>query len=552
MVSTEKFFVGAIGFLAVFAILVNLYALMTMIGKRDGRATLACAFFLLLSGMAFSIIARKHPPVSVIPLYGILLLLSATPIYIFIYRWFNMTPEEVQEKRQREVDTLNNLFQMVGEVETFVHEAKKEQIRRRAELSEPTPVKEPVPEKPTPTTKPRLPHNLRTEHMVIVASPGSGKSQMLQSLILDDLGDNCSIIVIDSQSQLINNLLNVVPANRLVHLAPSDKLYPLALNMFSRDQDSSLYEYIFSSTGESLTPKMATVYRYVSRLVAQIPGGNIETMREILEKGGLGKYRSYLHKVPPIAQAFFQNEFDSRAYDETKQGVLRRLYSLLENDVFAAMFTAPTNKVNIAREIDNKQIILIDTAKRTLNGDAFKIFGRFFISQIAKAVFARSEPYGHRVYLYIDEFQEYAGEEGFIEELLTQARKWNVGVIIAFQFLAQMPDRVLRAIMSNTAIKMVGAVSAADRRAMAGEMGLDHEVLRTLKKGDFVVHYKGQGAYNWPVELGRLENEGTRSRDELDDIRHKMRERYSVLMGVKYGEHPVIGKPEKPEEASEW
>ena len=87
---------------------------------------------------------------------------------------------------------------------------------------------------------------------------------------------------------------------------------------------------------------------------------------------------------------------------------------------------------------------------------------------------------------------------------------------------------------------------------MAGQMGLEHEVLQTLKKGSFVVHYKGQGAYSWDVELGRLENEGKRSRDELDDIRHKMRERYSILKGVSYQSQPIMGEPSKPEEASEW
>lgn len=472
--------------------------------------------------------------VSVIGL-GLLLLFMFSGAYDKLRR--RMEPES--DHTRAFVDQLNTRLNRNVELqeaqEEAQHKAQLAAIEAEAAAAPVTATVEPAAEpEPEEITYPKLRDHLRTEHMVIVGSPGSGKSQTLQSLILDDLETNASIIVIDSQAALIDNLLNVVPANRLVHLTPSDKLYPVALNMFQRDQDSSLYEYIFSSNSEALTPKMAMVYRYVSRLVSVIPNGTIDTMRAILEKGGLAKYQQYVNQLPPIAQDFFTNEFSTRAYEETKQGVLRRLYSLLENDVFLSMFTANQNKVNIAKEIEEGKVILIDTAKRTLGGEAYKIFGRFFIAQVSRAVFSRQHPYPHRVYLYIDEFADYAGDEGFIEELLTQARKWNVGVIIAFQFLAQMPDRVLRAILSNTAIKMVGSVASADRRAMASEMGLEPEVLGALKKGEFAIHYKGEGAYRWLVNLGRLERLGKRSRDELDAIRHQMREKYSVLAGLKY------------------
>lgn len=450
-------------------------------------------------------------------------------------RWYKRLQQHTDpepENWEEITRVLNAKVQRQAEREEALEEARHRVAMAALEKPAPTPpATEPEPEE---VFYPKLSNNLRTEHMVIVGSTGSGKSQLIQSLVLDDLETNASIIVIDSQATLIDNLLNVVPANRLVHLTPSDKLYPVALNMFQKDQDSSLYEYIFSSSSEALTPKMAMVYRYVSRLVSVIPNGTIDTMRAILEKGGMAKYQQYVNQLPPIAQDFFTNEFSTRAYDETKQGVLRRLYSLLENEVFLSMFTANQNKVNIAREIEEGKVILIDTAKRTLGGEAYKIFGRFFIAQISRAIFSRQYPYDHRVYLYIDEFADYAGDEGFIEELLTQARKWNVGVIVAFQFLAQMPDRVLRAILSNTAIKMVGSVASADRRTMATEMGLEPEVLGALKKGQFVLHYKGDRAYHWPVNLGRLERQGKRSRDELDSIRHDMRQKYSVLAGLRY------------------
>jgi hypothetical protein len=388
--------------------------------------------------------------------------------------------------------------------------------------------------------------------MMIVAGSGSGKTQLLQSLLLKDLDEDATIIVMDSQSSLINNLLNVVPVDRLVHITPTDKGHPLALNLFEKGQDSTLYEYIFQAFGGELTPQMATVFRYVARLVAVIPNGNINTMRIILEKNGLTLYQSYVPSLPPIVRAFFENQYDTdRSVVESRQAVLRRLYAALENETFAAMFSAPETKLDIAKAMNDQKVILIDTAKGTLTGDTFKIFGRFFLAQTAKAMFDRTSPYPHRVYLYIDEFQEYAGEEGFVTELFTQARKWNVGIIVAFQYLAQMPDKVLRAILSNTALKFVGKVSAADRKAMASELGISPDFMHT-EKGTFITSFRNSQHYEqyWKVPFGELERQGRRSRDELEDIRYRMREAYSWKPQAPQAE--PSSDPDDVAEAGKW
>ncbi|MGX7894386.1 type IV secretion system DNA-binding domain-containing protein [Tsuneonella sp. HG222] len=378
-----------------------------------------------------------------------------------------------------------------------------------------------------PKVHPQLPDDLRTSHTVIVSLSGHGKTQLLQSLILDDIDKDQTVVVLDSQTHLIRNLLNVVPANRLTYLTPTDTDYPLALNLFEKGQDPELFEYIFSALDADMTSKQAMLYRYLARLVSAIPGGNIATMQELLERGGTGKYHAELSTLPPTVQAFFQNEFNTRQYEETKQQIGRRLYTLLENDSFRAMFTAKEMKLNLAQEMGEGRVILIDASKRVLKGSAFKIFGRFFIAQIARAIFEREHPYAKRVSIYIDEFQEYAREEEFVEELFTQARKYNVALTVAFQFLDQLPVAVRAAILSNTIIKMVGETSSADRRAMANEIGVPHENLALLHKGTFMTK-AGQQRFGFKVPFGRLEAEGQRTKKELNLIRDAMRQRYAT------------------------
>lgn len=394
-----------------------------------------------------------------------------------------------------------------------------------------TPYVQSTPVKPRPSL---FPDNLRTEHAVICAMSGHGKTQLFQALILDDLEKECSVIVLDSQSQLIKNLINVVPVNRLVYLSPGDEETPLALNLFDYGQDASLFEYMFASLDAEMTSKQSTLYRYLSRLVSVIPNANLETMRQLLEPKSVEAFKEHISKLPPLAQSFFATEFSSSEYRETRQQLARRLYTLLENDAFRQMFAAQTMKLFLPREMNDEKVILINASKRILKGDAFKVFGRFFISQIARAIFDREHPYAKRVSIYIDEFQEYAGDEEFITELFTQARKFNVALTVAFQHLDMLPDAVRSAILTNTSIKVAGSLSTPDRRVFASEMGLKAEDLLNLKKGQFVALYKGSQPQYLSVEFGRLEAMGTRSKSEVRAIEKRMAD--------LYGEVPVIAE----------
>ena len=85
-----------------------------------------------------------------------------------------------------------------------------------------------------------IPEDSRFEHMHIVAGSGHGKTQTLQNLILSDLNKirdgERSVIVIDSQGDMINNILMLEAvgelSDRVVMIYPKDLKYPPALNLF--------------------------------------------------------------------------------------------------------------------------------------------------------------------------------------------------------------------------------------------------------------------------------------------------------------------------------
>ena len=400
-----------------------------------------------------------------------------------------------------------------------------------------------------------FPEEARFEHHHIVAGSGHGKTQTLQYLIANDLkkvqDGEASIVVIDSQGDLIRNIqkLDIVEAENLVLIDPTDVEFPVCLNLFDVQMDRinsysrlhreqmingilELYDFVLGSLlGAEMTQKQSVIFRYVTRLLLQIPDATIHTMLELFQDGGAAKYKPYIAKLEGTARIFFEDEFDSREFTQTKRQVVRRLYGILENQAFNRMFSHPRSKLDLFSEMNTGKVILINTAKDLLKENGTQIFGRFFIAMIAQAAQERATiPSDKRMptYVYIDEAHEYFDEN--IGIILSQARKFKIGMIMAHQFLDQLSPKLQSAFMSNTSIKFAGGVSMKDARSLAGEMRVDPDFITSQPKGSFAVTMRGltKKAIALHIPFGHMESLERHSSQELDDIRNEMRQRYAV------------------------
>ena len=372
-----------------------------------------------------------------------------------------------------------------------------------------------------------FPEHLRTQHQHIVAGTGRGKTQCIQNMVMDDVAAGNSVVLIDSQGDMINKLATRIPKDRLVLIDP--QTCPPALNIFDNKGDVNtaieLYEYIFSALDASMTSKQTTAYRFVSRLLLTIPGANIHTMRRILEPNGTTPYLDNIKSLGETAHSFFEFEYDSRQFRETRQQVLRRLYTVLENTTFEQMLGANENRLDIAGAIDSGKVVLVSTAKSYLKQTGSSLFGRIFIAQVMQAVMSR-QSHRHRTYLYIDEFQDYAEDSHVLFNLFEQERKYELGIIAAHQYIGQLTPQLQQSIAANTAIKLAGGVSAQDSRIMAAQMHTTSDEINNVPKGSFAAYYRDIGTVPYYVDFGRLEK--TPEITSLVDIQKDMRVLYGV------------------------
>ena len=431
-----------------------------------------------------------------------------------------------------------------------------------------------------------IPQSLRFEHCHIVAGTGHGKTQLMQSMMLADFDDPTrpAVVAIDSQGDLIRTLakldrFNPATDDRLIILDPADNEWPLRLNLFDVNRERmaemsrgdreqllagiiELYDYIFGALlGAELTQKQSVVFRFLAQLMLAIPNATIHTLRQLLEDPA--PYLAYIEQLPPTARTFLNEHLfvapkrgqKPNDYNATRSQVLRRLYGILSNPTFERLFSHPKNALDMKSALDDGKIILVNTAKDVLKAEASAIFGRYMIALIVKAALERAaNPLERRrpAFVYIDEASDYFDDN--IDTLLIQARKYNVGITIAHQYLDQLTPALRASVMSNPAIRFAGGLSSKDAVTLREDMRTTSEFLLGARKQQTQTEFAcfarnlTPNAMKLTLTLGQAEREPKMS--DADYQRLVNRVRAAVAAPIAETDE-LLGQVPKPAAASQ-
>lgn len=349
----------------------------------------------------------------------------------------------------------------------------------------------------------------RLEHTAIVAGTGWGKTQLLQSMIASDLEaeDPPSMVVIDSTGAMVKRIEGLAVFNdrlrdRILIINPEDNPVP-ALNPFdltsarlggytpeqrerAEGELIELFNYVFSTVKNPLTARMGTAFTFMVRLLLSIDRANIHTLLELLDdaprRGDYeqAKFKQHIDKLDPTTQHFFKSQYYKDTADGLREQVRARVFDILKVPAFERMFSS-VNRLDFFTEMNRGAIILVNTSQNLLK-DGSVTFGRYIIARVMAAAFERApiEPDKRKpTFLIVDEAAPYFDET--FDTLLTRARQYKLGVVIAFQHLEQAGDKLRSSIASNTAVKYAGRLGYIDSRWLSREMGTAPESLMALR-----------------------------------------------------------------------
>ncbi len=326
----------------------------------------------------------------------------------------------------------------------------------------------------------------RQRHVYCIGKTGSGKTTLLENLIAQDLAAGRGLAAIDPHGDFAERLLSFIPTRRhhhLVYIDPSDLAWPIGLNpldtidpdrrAFVADNVVSAFRHVFA---ESWGPRLEYILFNALLTLQAIPGGTLFLMQRLLTDDAWR--RAKLASIDdPVLMSFWYGEFDaySPAFRaEALAPVLNKIGRLTQNAYLRNIIAQPRSTFDFARVMNEGRILIVNLAKGKIGEGPAHLLGALIASSLAQCALARAAaPAASRTpfTLYADELQAYATQS--FPLILSEARKYNLHLVLSHQYLDQLPDGLSPAILGNVATLIALRLGADDARDLAPHFGLE-------------------------------------------------------------------------------
>jgi hypothetical protein len=120
--------------------------------------------------------------------------------------------------------------------------------------------------------------------------------------------------------------------------------------------------------------------------------------------------------------------------------------------------------------MDEGKIVLVNLAKGKLGEENSNFLGLILVPRILVAAMSRTdteEEARRDFYLYVDEFQNFATPD--FAQILSEARKYRLNLIVANQFIGQMEEEVKNAVFGNVGTLVSFRIGVTDANYLQHE-----------------------------------------------------------------------------------
>jgi hypothetical protein len=340
----------------------------------------------------------------------------------------------------------------------------------------------------------------RVRHMHVIGASGTGKSNFLLNLILQDIRHGQGLGVIDPHGDLIDAILDRIPESRIkdvVLLDPADEAYPVGLNILAAHSDAEknllasdlvgiFRRLSMSNWGDQMNSVLANA---VLAILENPEGGTLMDMRRLLVEKPFRE--EYLRKVQDEQVVYYwKKEFPLLA-GRPQAPVLTRLDAFLRPRPIRYMVCQKENKLDFADIMDSRKIFLARLSHGAFGEENAHLLGAFIVAKFNQTAMSRqqtAEDKRQPFWLYVDEFQHFATPS--IATLLQSVRKYKLGMVLAHQELHQLENKhpeVASAVLSNAYTRVCFRVGDQDARKMEnGFSSFDVKRIQNLGIGEAI------------------------------------------------------------------
>lgn len=328
----------------------------------------------------------------------------------------------------------------------------------------------------------RIKRNDRRRHIYVIGQTGTGKTTLLKNIAEQDMQNGDGICFIDPHGDVAQELLGLIPQNRIddvIYFNPGDTRRPIGLNILEYDKNfpeqktfiiNSLIEIIDKLYNLQITggPMFEQYLRNALLLIMDNPewGYTLLDVSRVFVDEDFREYLLSKCKNYPVVEFWTKQApvvGGELSLDNMITWITSKLNPFITNDFVRPIIAQSKSSLDIRYIMDNRKILIINLSKGRIGETSSYLLGMIIVAKILSAALSRVEIQEEQrkdFYLFIDEFQNFAFKT--VSSILSEARKYRLSMVLAHQYIKQLPEEIISAVFGNVGTIMSFRVGTED------------------------------------------------------------------------------------------
>jgi len=320
----------------------------------------------------------------------------------------------------------------------------------------------------------------RRGHIYIVGKTGTGKSTLIQNMVISDVNDGNGLALIDPHGDLTEAVLNSTPKRRIkdvIYFNPADTEYPIPFNLLESthpDQHhlvaSGLISVFKKIWSEFWGPRLEHILRNSILTLLERPNSTILDIPKLLTDKDFRAETISRVKNQQVREFWF-SEFDKYSVwlrTEAVSPILNKTGQFLTSFPLRNIVGQKENTFDLREVMDEGKILIVNLAKGKIGEDNCSLLGAMMVTKIWLSALSRADlPEDKRrpFYLYVDEIHSFLTLS--FADILSESRKYGLNLTLAHQYIDQLDERIRGAIFGNVGTVVSFRVGIEDAELLA-------------------------------------------------------------------------------------
>lgn len=386
----------------------------------------------------------------------------------------------------------------------------------------------------------------RTKHTYIIGKSGMGKTTLLENMVIQDIVKGEGVGIVDPHGDFAEKILNFVPKERIkdvIYFSPHDIDWPIAFNVMEKVDPTQRHLVAAGLLGvfkkiwpDVWSPRMEYILNNCILALLEYPDSTLLGINRMLSDKDYRK--EVVSKITdPVIKAFWVDEFakyTDRFMTEASAAIQNKVGQFISNPLIRNIIGQSKSGFDLREIMDGKKILIMNLSKGRIGEENSRLIGAMLITKIYLAAMSRvdvAEKERSDFYLYVDEFQNFATES--FKDILSEARKYRLDLILAHQYIAQMDEKVQDAVFGNVGTLISFRIGAADAEVLEKEFEPEFAVQDLVNLGFAGIYLRLMidGVPSRPFSATTLPPIKQETESCVDAIIESSREKYASSRG---------------------